>query len=161
MKVFRLFKLEEMFFGVQSVDTIGRCTTTSYLFGRASMFVMLCWMGPKWPKTLKPESQLALKTVPESGDNLSFGSEFRWRQTFLFWEKQLVKPETYTYKNCLQHSSFLSTQVPIRRWTHLSHPSSNLRCNFSQAFKICPLWRENPQGAVQLIMNWMISDWTP
>ncbi len=30
VKVFRLFKLEQMFFGVQSVDTVGRCTT-SYL----------------------------------------------------------------------------------------------------------------------------------
>jgi hypothetical protein len=31
VKVFRLFKLEQMFFGVQSVDTVGRCTPTSYL----------------------------------------------------------------------------------------------------------------------------------
>ncbi len=30
VKVFRLSKLEQMFFGVQSVDTVGRCTT-SYL----------------------------------------------------------------------------------------------------------------------------------
>lgn len=50
--------------------------------------------------------------------------------------KPTCEHETYSYKNCLEHSSFLSTQVPIRRWTHLSHPSSNLRCNFSQAFKI-------------------------
>ncbi len=39
MKVFRLFKLEQMVFGVQSVDTVGGCTT-SYFIGRASMFVM-------------------------------------------------------------------------------------------------------------------------
>jgi len=31
VKVFRLFRLEQIFFGVQSVDTVGRCTT-SYLW---------------------------------------------------------------------------------------------------------------------------------
>jgi hypothetical protein len=30
VKVFRLFRLEQIFFGVESVDTAGRCTT-SYL----------------------------------------------------------------------------------------------------------------------------------
>jgi hypothetical protein len=33
VKVFRLFRLEWIFFGVQSVDTVGRCTT-SYLLTR-------------------------------------------------------------------------------------------------------------------------------
>jgi hypothetical protein len=33
VKVFRLFELEQMFVGVQSVDTVGRCTT-SYLLAR-------------------------------------------------------------------------------------------------------------------------------
>jgi hypothetical protein len=31
VKVFKLFRLERMFFGVQSVDIVGRCTTSSYL----------------------------------------------------------------------------------------------------------------------------------
>jgi len=31
VNVFRLFKLEWIVFGVQSVDTVGRCTTSSYL----------------------------------------------------------------------------------------------------------------------------------
>ncbi len=38
VKVFRLFKLEHMFFGVQSVDRVGRCTTSLFI-GRASVFV--------------------------------------------------------------------------------------------------------------------------
>jgi hypothetical protein len=33
VKVFRLLRLEQMFFGVQSVDTVCRCTT-SYLLAR-------------------------------------------------------------------------------------------------------------------------------
>jgi len=37
VKVFRLFRVEWIFLGVQSVDTEGRCTT-SYLF------VMPCWL---------------------------------------------------------------------------------------------------------------------
>ncbi len=28
VKVFTLFKLEQMFFGIQSVDRVGRCTTS-------------------------------------------------------------------------------------------------------------------------------------
>ncbi len=42
VKVFRLFKWEHMFFGVQSVDTRGRCTTF-YLIGRATVFLMPCF----------------------------------------------------------------------------------------------------------------------
>jgi hypothetical protein len=41
VKVFRLLRLERNFFGVQSVDTVGRCTT-SLSIGRASVFVMPC-----------------------------------------------------------------------------------------------------------------------
>jgi hypothetical protein len=32
VKVFRLFKLEQMFFGVQSVHTVGSCTTSDLLW---------------------------------------------------------------------------------------------------------------------------------
>jgi hypothetical protein len=42
VKVFRLFGLERIFLGVESVDAVGRCTTSSYLFGKASVFVMPC-----------------------------------------------------------------------------------------------------------------------
>jgi hypothetical protein len=37
VKVFRLFILEQMFFGVLSVDTVGRCTTTYLLAGSACL----------------------------------------------------------------------------------------------------------------------------
>ncbi len=37
VKVFRLFKLEEMLFGVQSVVTVGRCTTSYLLAGPACL----------------------------------------------------------------------------------------------------------------------------
>jgi hypothetical protein len=64
MKVFRLF----VFFGVQSVDTVCRCTT-SYLFGNASLFVL---DGTEVAKDSKTQKQIStLKTAPESGDNLS------------------------------------------------------------------------------------------
>jgi len=33
MKVFKLFKLERSLFGVESVDTVGRCTTSYLLAG--------------------------------------------------------------------------------------------------------------------------------
>jgi hypothetical protein len=33
VKVFRLFRLKQNFFGVQSVDTVGRCTTSYLLAG--------------------------------------------------------------------------------------------------------------------------------
>jgi hypothetical protein len=36
----KVFKLEQMFFGVESVDTLGTCTT-SLSFGGASVFVMM------------------------------------------------------------------------------------------------------------------------
>jgi len=39
MKVFRLFRLEWIFLGVQSVNTVDRCTT-SLSIGRASVFMM-------------------------------------------------------------------------------------------------------------------------
>jgi hypothetical protein len=42
VKVFRLLKLEQIFSGVQSVDTVGSCTR-SYFIGRASVFVMPCF----------------------------------------------------------------------------------------------------------------------
>jgi hypothetical protein len=35
--VFRLFKLEQMFFGVRSVDTVGRCTISYLLVGPACL----------------------------------------------------------------------------------------------------------------------------
>jgi hypothetical protein len=41
VKVFRLFRLEWIFLGVQSVDTVSRCTTFLSI-GRASVFVMPC-----------------------------------------------------------------------------------------------------------------------
>jgi hypothetical protein len=37
VKVFRLFKLEQICFGVQSVDTVGRCTTSYLLAGPACL----------------------------------------------------------------------------------------------------------------------------
>jgi hypothetical protein len=37
VKVFRLFKLEQMFFGVESVDTVGRCATSYLLAGPACL----------------------------------------------------------------------------------------------------------------------------
>ncbi len=37
VKVFRLFKLEQMFFVVQSVDTVGRYTTSYLLAGPACL----------------------------------------------------------------------------------------------------------------------------
>jgi hypothetical protein len=37
VKVFRLFRLEQSFFGVQSVDTVGRCTTSYLLAGPARL----------------------------------------------------------------------------------------------------------------------------
>ncbi len=43
MKVFRLFKLEQMFFGIQSVDTVARCTT-SYLLAGPAVLVTPCWL---------------------------------------------------------------------------------------------------------------------
>jgi hypothetical protein len=40
VKVFRLFKFEQMFFGVQGVNTVGRCTTSYISAGPA--FVTPC-----------------------------------------------------------------------------------------------------------------------
>jgi hypothetical protein len=37
VKVFRLFRLEQSFFGVQSVNTVGRCTTSYLLAGPARL----------------------------------------------------------------------------------------------------------------------------
>jgi hypothetical protein len=37
VKVFRLFKLEHMFFDFESVDTVGRCTTSYLLAGSACL----------------------------------------------------------------------------------------------------------------------------
>jgi len=37
VKVFRLFRLEQCFFGVQSVNTVGRCTTSYLLAGPARL----------------------------------------------------------------------------------------------------------------------------
>jgi len=37
VKVFRLFILEQIFFGVLSVDTVGKCTTTYLLAGSACL----------------------------------------------------------------------------------------------------------------------------
>jgi hypothetical protein len=42
VKVFRLVGSERTFLGIYSVNTVGRCTT-SYLSGRASVFVMPCF----------------------------------------------------------------------------------------------------------------------
>jgi hypothetical protein len=42
VKVVRLFRLERIVFGVPSVDTVARCTT-SLPIGRASVFVMPCF----------------------------------------------------------------------------------------------------------------------
>ncbi len=42
VKVFRLFRLELISFGVQSVDTVRRCTTSSSIGSRASVFVTPC-----------------------------------------------------------------------------------------------------------------------
>ncbi len=41
VKVFRLVRLELIFFVVQSVDTVGRCTTS---IGRTSVFLMPCFV---------------------------------------------------------------------------------------------------------------------
>jgi hypothetical protein len=41
VKVFRLFKLEPMFFGVQSVDIVGRCTTSYLLPGPACLWCLV------------------------------------------------------------------------------------------------------------------------
>jgi hypothetical protein len=37
VKVFRPFKLEQIFFGVASVDAVGRCTTSYLLTGPACL----------------------------------------------------------------------------------------------------------------------------
>jgi hypothetical protein len=37
VKVFKLFRLERMFFGVQSVDIVGRCTASYLLAGPACL----------------------------------------------------------------------------------------------------------------------------
>ncbi len=42
VKVFRLSKLEQMFFGVQTVDTVGRCTTSYLLVGPACLWRPCC-----------------------------------------------------------------------------------------------------------------------
>jgi len=41
VKVFRLFRLEWIFFGVQSVDTVGRCTTSYLLAGPACSWCLV------------------------------------------------------------------------------------------------------------------------
>jgi hypothetical protein len=40
VKVFRLFRLEWIFLGVQSVDTVARCTTSYLSAGPGNLFVM-------------------------------------------------------------------------------------------------------------------------
>ncbi len=41
VKVFRLFRLELICFGVQSVDTVGRCTTSYLLAGSACLWCLV------------------------------------------------------------------------------------------------------------------------
>ncbi len=45
VKVLKLFRSERIFFNVQSVDTVGRCTT-SLSIGRARVLVMPCFTYP-------------------------------------------------------------------------------------------------------------------
>ncbi len=45
VKVFRLFRLEWMFSGVQSVDTVGRCTTSYLLAGPACLWGLVWAQG--------------------------------------------------------------------------------------------------------------------
>jgi len=49
VKVFRLFKLEQIFFGVQSVDTVGRCTTSYLLAEPACLWRLCCFPVSAWP----------------------------------------------------------------------------------------------------------------
>jgi hypothetical protein len=41
VKVFRLFRLERIFLGVQSVDTVGRCTTSYLVAGPARLWCLV------------------------------------------------------------------------------------------------------------------------
>jgi WD40 repeat protein len=41
VKVFRLFRLKRIFFGVQSVDKVGRCTTSDLLAGPACLWCLV------------------------------------------------------------------------------------------------------------------------
>jgi hypothetical protein len=45
VKAFRLFRLERIFFGVQSVDTVGRCTPSYLLAGPACLWCLVSWVS--------------------------------------------------------------------------------------------------------------------
>ncbi len=47
VKVFRLFRSEHIFFDIQSVDTVGRCTTSYLLAGPVCLWCLVCFeKGP-------------------------------------------------------------------------------------------------------------------
>jgi hypothetical protein len=48
VKVFRPFKLEQIVLGVQSVNTVGRCTTSHLLAGLPCLRCLVLWK--KWHK---------------------------------------------------------------------------------------------------------------
>jgi len=140
------------FFGVQSVDT-------SYLFGRASVFVTPCWMGLKWPKDSKTQKQISTKNCAWIWWQFVFGWEFRWRhssfgKTNLWtWNLQFTKTvwsilHSYQLRFQLEGGPIFHTHLPICGATF--HKPSRLSTV-----------KRNPQGAVQPIMSWMICDWTP
>jgi hypothetical protein len=61
--------------------------------------------GTEVAKDSKTQKQIStLKTVPESGDNLSLVQSSD--EDIPLLENQLVNMETYSYKNCLEHSLF-------------------------------------------------------
>ncbi len=49
VKVFRMFRLEGTFFGVQSVDAVGRCTTSYLLTGPACLWCLVVFSSSFFP----------------------------------------------------------------------------------------------------------------
>jgi hypothetical protein len=100
VKLFRLFRLERIFFGAQSVDTVGRCTTSYLLAGLKAhghrfyqIITSLCSTLP----CVGPNSKWA---IPYSRPYVS--QNFFWRSIRRELDKLLSK---LGFQTCTQWSS--------------------------------------------------------
>ncbi len=85
MKVFRLFRLERIFFGVRTVDTVGRCTTSCLLAGPECLWcLVMLWNRPWKNHHNLREQQLTLPGSPHSGWNWTCSIVKRKKTCFTF-----------------------------------------------------------------------------
>jgi hypothetical protein len=72
VKLFRLFRLERIFFGVQSVDTGGRCTTFYLMAGPACLWCLI----PMWKLMAVRALDVSFALVPNKSSTLGMFKSF-------------------------------------------------------------------------------------